>query len=62
MNTVDMECECTCAFDAILSLPKGHIILAISVTESVIAKVKRQWGKGKGNRSWCIWEIKYGVS
>lgn len=26
MNTVSMECECTCTFDALLSLPKGQRI------------------------------------
>lgn len=51
LNTVSMECECTCAFDALLSLPKGPINLASSVRESTIAKVKWQWEKGKGNRS-----------
>ncbi len=57
LNRVSMECECTRAFDALLSLPKGPINLASSVRESTIAKVKWQWEKGKGNRSYRIWEI-----
>lgn len=49
MEETDEDCEkckCTCAFDAALSLPKGPTILATSVRESVIAKVKKTM-KGK---------------